>query len=285
VLSAIATEVIPRHFNITYIRKKDNNGKWVNYQPAAAGSMENVKYHSWPLLYNVKVNLIFWGSNQSNQILDEKWYRDIVTTNFLTWGDAEYAAAPPQTFGTATVGSVVTITNAVLQSSKSKGLLDSKIQSELKNYLTSNRNIDRPTPNSYYALHFSKDTSWKGTGFLTSWCAYHSFMDYYDSVDKKWYYKVPYGVIPDNAPYYSQGWCGSSYGWKTSYMSHEYLEAVTDPNWNVAVTPNLGGWWGDVSGYEIADNCAWVMCDRVINGTTWTLQQMWSNLRGCECPI
>jgi len=94
--------------------------------------------------------------------------------------------------------------------------------------------------------------------------------------------KVNYGVIPDNAPAFGSGSCGVSYRDKTSYMSHELMEGVTDPNWSNDVA--WGGWWAQNSQLEIADNCNWVQCTATIGTTSWTIQKMWSNLNGCVCP-
>ncbi len=52
--------------------------------------------------------------------------------------------------------------------------------------------------------------------------------------------------------------------------SHELQEAVTDATLNA---------WYDVSGYENADKCAWTFasCVGLANGSSWELQQVWSN--------
>ncbi len=56
--------------------------------------------------------------------------------------------------------------------------------------------------------------------------------------------------------------------------SHEYMEAITDPDLNA---------WFDSAGQEIGDKCAWQFqsCVNLTNGS-WQLQKEWSNaVSGC----
>jgi serine protease len=59
--------------------------------------------------------------------------------------------------------------------------------------------------------------------------------------------------------------------------SHEYMEAITDPD-----SPNA---WYDSAGAEIGDKCAWKFSSCVNLGSaggSWQLQQEWSNkVSGC----
>lgn len=73
-----------------------------------------------------------------------------------------------------------------------------------------------------------------------------------------------------NANTYSEGTRAD-----VNVVAHEYSEAATDPELNA---------WYDSSGYEIGDKCAWIFSAPVTiaNGTTWQLQQEWSNaIGGC----
>jgi hypothetical protein len=57
-------------------------------------------------------------------------------------------------------------------------------------------------------------------------------------------------------------------------VSHEYMEAITDPQLNA---------WYDSAGAEIGDKCAWIFssCVNLVGGN-WQLQQEWSNaVTGC----
>jgi serine protease len=59
--------------------------------------------------------------------------------------------------------------------------------------------------------------------------------------------------------------------------SHEFMEAITD------TLPANGSYgWIDSSGSEIGDKCAWTFNGAVTlsNGSTWQLQQEWSNAAG-----
>jgi len=59
--------------------------------------------------------------------------------------------------------------------------------------------------------------------------------------------------------------------------SHEFMEAITD---TLPSSSTYG--WIDSSGSEIGDKCAWTFGGPVTlsNGTTWQLQQEWSNAAG-----
>ncbi len=58
-------------------------------------------------------------------------------------------------------------------------------------------------------------------------------------------------------------------------LSHEFSEAITDAT---------GSAWYDSSGSEIGDKCAWTFqsCVTLANGSSWQLQEEWSNTAsGC----
>jgi hypothetical protein len=58
-------------------------------------------------------------------------------------------------------------------------------------------------------------------------------------------------------------------------MAHEFMEATTDPHIDA---------WYDKSGQEIGDKCNFVYgtCTPLSNGTSWQIQQEWSNaIGGC----
>jgi hypothetical protein len=62
---------------------------------------------------------------------------------------------------------------------------------------------------------------------------------------------------------------------RAKVVSHEYIEAITDPNLNA---------WYDSSESEIGDKCGWTFnaCVYLTNGR-WQLQQEWSNaVSGCQ---
>ena len=99
-----------------------------------------------------------------------------------------------------------------------------------------------------------------------TFCAYHSNAYLPDGTN------VLYAVLPDNTTGPMTQGCGTArtlFQDQTSYLSHEWTEAISDP---------LGTAWWDSSrggtGNEIADWCNQYM---VQNGS-WTVQEVWSNL-------
>lgn len=66
-------------------------------------------------------------------------------------------------------------------------------------------------------------------------------------------------------------------------MSHELMEVATDPYWDTNAI--FGGWWSNKNWNEIADNCNWIVCTRLIASINYTIQQIWSNGQSkCVCP-
>jgi hypothetical protein len=112
----------------------------------------------------------------------------------------------------------------------------------------------------------------------TSFCAYHGDAQLQDGT------KVLYEVLPDNTtPPMSQvcGFASSPLANQTSYASHEWSEAITDPLVAEAESdPSALAWYdgncSDASGIcgEIGDKCN---AEQTQNGG-WTVQLEWSNL-------
>jgi hypothetical protein len=101
-------------------------------------------------------------------------------------------------------------------------------------------------------------------------CAYHGGTQLPDGTN------LLYAVIPDNTSGPMSSECGnapSTFGDQTSYLSHEWAEAISDPLGNA--------WWVNNSssssyGNEIGDNCNQLMG----SDSGWTVQLEWSNRAG-----
>src|SRR5262249_47404312 len=109
----------------------------------------------------------------------------------------------------------------------------------------------------------------------SSFCGYH----YHTLINGK---PTPFAVIPDMA----QGQCHqtcitqpSNYmNDVTSVHSHELMEAITDAEVTIGggtyVPPSA---WGDLTCGEDGDMCSYQEDVVNLNGTSWTVQQTWSN--------
>jgi len=114
------------------------------------------------------------------------------------------------------------------------------------------------------------------SGFGTSFCAYHSFVQVGSSI-------LPFAYMPyqPDAGYScgANSVAGPLDGFSIVGV-HEYSEAVTDPVPTTApgytgwVDPTIAGWQG-----EIGDKCAWIPAPEnvVMNGHSWPMQALFSN--------
>jgi PKD repeat protein len=159
-------------------------------------------------------------------------------------------------------------------------LTDSQIQNELVGQIQSG-NLPHPTgdglqtiylmlfPSGYSECLDDAATQCSGTTF----CAYHGNATLADGTN------VLYAVLPDNTSGAMAQGCGPTGSTsallkdQTSFLSHEWSEAITDPTGQA--------WWNNNQssahyGNEIGDNCNQLTG---LNGP-WTVQLEWSNLTG-----
>ena len=111
-------------------------------------------------------------------------------------------------------------------------------------------------------------------------CAYHGTA-YHDGNTSR---PFTYAVIPTHAVAAS-GACGLNANYldnETSYVSHELVESVTDPEVGLAVglAPPLAWYDPQGSNGEIADICNGISTPLTIAGTSFVVQEIWSNLLG-----
>lgn len=231
--------------------------------------MFNVDYHGGPVISNVHVQPIFYGS---------AWYSDSSLQadaaqldayfNFITQSSymdmlAEYDT-PSQAIGRGGVAG-----NLVANTALPSVLDDSRFQSDL-NTAIYHGNIARPDANELYFIFTPPDVvvTMGGGNSAQTFLGYHnSFTDYFG--DRVRYAVIPHpignGDIPGLTAFQQQ----------TVVSSHELAEAVTDPD------PSSG--WVDPSQQagEIGD----LANKQVVYLDNYAVQKEWSNrLGGPESP-
>jgi hypothetical protein len=224
----------------------------------AAAPTPNLTYRNGPLLTNVEVFTLFWGSawqDPANSPLSQQMnaFFDFVLSSKLLDQLAEYSVPGKS------IGHGKHIGTTVLTSSEpGKSVQDSAIQSMLQSELTSGT-LPPANPNSLYFVFLPPGTQLKqgGSASCKDFCGYHD--------------ATPAGIYYAAMPY--PGCAGCLGGLAalpalTSTSSHELCEAITDP------VPGQG--WYDDSNGEIGDICAW----KTKQLGAYTIQLEWSNAAG-----
>ncbi len=220
-----------------------------------AAPAAQLTYRDGPLLANVKVFTIFWGSawqqsGQSGSIDQLNAFFDYILTSSLMDQLAEYSVAGYQ-IGYGSRTGTLNIDSPDVQNS----VADSDIQNMLQQQIA-NGTVPQPDANTLYFVFLPTGVTVTqgGSASCQQFCGYH------DNISGNIFYAVmPY---PD-----CSGCLGNmaAFDSLTVTVSHELCEAVTDP------VPGQG-WYDDNNG-EIGDICAW-------NTKTlghYTVQQEWSN--------
>ncbi len=220
----------------------------------AAGA--HLTFFNGPLLPNVEVFTVFWGTNwnsHSGTAMMTKlnaFYTAILVSPLIDQL-AEYSV-PGQKIGHGKLtGTKVITANAPVGS-----VTDTTIRAQLGKWILA-RTVPRPTKNTLYFIYLEPGivSIMGGSKSCQSYCGYHN--------DKG---NVYYAVMPYPT---CSGCLGglSVFDALTGTSSHELCEAITDP------VPG-SGWYDNVNG-EIGDICAWSF--KKVAG--YKVQLEWSNLK------
>ncbi len=221
----------------------------------AAAPPAQLVFNNGPLLTNVQVYTIFWGSAwqqspASDTVTNINNFFDYILTSPLMDQLAEYSVQG-QTIGHGSRIGTTTITNQ----DPGATVDDSAIQ-QLINSGIANNTLPQANANMLYFVYLPSGVTVTqgGSSSCQAFCGYH------DNINGQIFYAVmPY---PD-----CQGCLGSlaTFDALTSTSSHELCEAVTDP------IPGQG--WYDQNNGEIGDICAW----KTKQLGNYTVQLEWSN--------
>jgi hypothetical protein len=221
----------------------------------AAAPTPKLTYRDGPLLTNVEVFCIFWGTtwqSSTNTPLSQQLiaFFDYVLTSSLLDQLAEYSV-PGKSIGHGKrIGSF-----NLSSSEPGKSVDDSAIQQMLQSQIDSGV-LPAPTVNTLYFLYLPPGT----TVNLGDAASCQNFCGYHDATPTN----VFYAVMPYPGCSGCQGGL-SAINALTSTSSHELCEAITDP------VPGQG--WYDDSNGEIGDICAW----KTRQLGDYTIQLEWSN--------
>ncbi|KAI8903219.1 hypothetical protein EDD86DRAFT_261814 [Gorgonomyces haynaldii] len=239
-----------------------------------AAASGNLRYYGGPVISNVEVHPIFYGSNVQYKSDIVGFYDGVTDSTYFDWL-SEYNTNS-QSIGRGSVGSSLSITSGI------KSYLDdvNDIQSLLVRLADQGK--IQPNDNTYYPIHFAPGISITqgGSQSCQAFCAYHGTIEYGSGY-------IYYGVIPDQGGNCAGG-CGSDsdpFNNLCSVSSHELIEAVTDAAVGVATGNGSPLAWYDQTNGEIGDICN-AQQGTVVggNGQTYTVQKEWSN-RSRKCRV
>ncbi len=228
----------------------------------------HLTYHGGPLINNVVVTPVVWGSwnygpathtGAITQTGLTSAMNAMVNSRYIDWL-TEYNA------GTNHIGrGSVDVWRTVSPGSANDGSFvdDTQIASVLQSQIASGA-LPAASDNRLYTLFFRKGqvVTREGRNSVWSFCGYHGNT----SVNGR---RVWFAVIPFEA---DNGGCqkaGYSHADNLqAVLSHEVIEAVTDP-----AVRDANAWYDNSTGAEIGDICAWRF--GMINN--FVVQKEWSN--------
>lgn len=229
-----------------------------SYLPVAGASPAQLTYRNGPLLANVDVISIYWGSkwltaaNQNTRNQLDMFLDYLVTSPYMD--QLKEYSVPAYQIGYGTHSeSFITSTPIITPL-----VLDLQIKNFLKKQIT-NGIFPQPTVNSLYVIFTQPGVVvQKSIGVsCVTFCGYH------DQINRQLFYAV--------IPYPSCASCHgslSTFDALTTITSHEFAEAITDP------IPGSG--WYDNSNGEIGDICPF----QTKQLASYTVQKEWSNASG-----
>jgi hypothetical protein len=226
---------------------------------AAPAAQAQLTYRNGPLIANVQVFVLYWGSawgqSPGSDLVPQinQFFADILSSA-LIHQLAEYSVSAYQ-IGHGSLAGSANITS----SDPGSSVDDSAIQSMLQDQIANNSALPQPGPNTLYFVFLptGSTVTQGGSASCQAFCGYH------DNISGNIFYAVM--PFPD-----CQGCTGSmdTFSALTVTSSHELCEAITDP------IPGQG-WYDDNNG-EIGDICAW----QTKTVGAYTVQQEWSNQAG-----
>ncbi|HEY6306572.1 MAG TPA: hypothetical protein VI488_08975 [Candidatus Angelobacter sp.] len=290
---------LTRPMHIVPLQDPSVNGAIVGF---AAPAGAHLTYFGGPVISNVHVVQVLYGSGSYNAEVAGtstpsmgNFYSDITGTNsgwitLLSQYDTTISGGTNQTIGNGTFDGLFQI--APSAGNDGPTIDDTQIQAELLAQVTAGH---LPAPlldaagnvNTLYMIFFPPGKTITLSGSQScqpgGFCAYHGTTS--NTFNSK---NVLYGVHPDmQSGLCATGGCGSSsvFGNYTSVTSHEVAESITDADVGIATVfgPPLA--WYDMNNGEIGDICNGQQGSYVANGTTYTIQLLFSNAaNNCVLP-
>lgn len=270
---------------------------------SARAAVQDPVYFGGPVLHREQVVLVEWGrlvdSRFTNTAAGDPAFFQYLQSQAGATSDllgvlAQYGDEIDGVAGNAanapTYDAEIQIAPSEATGSANATVTDGQIQTQLSNSIAAGA-LPEPLDNGlgtiYVVLFPPKDTidGPAGTGnSATGFCAYHNTGGSTAS-------PLLYEVVPNtNGNFNSGGGCGpksTALGNETSVLSHEFAEAISDPEIGFDLSNEYAfpaAWASNVNGEgEIADICDTGVAGEDAQNGPWTVQKLWSSLDGaCE---
>lgn len=248
----------------------------------------DLEYFGGKIIPNVRLYAIYWGPSvdATTQALVPEFMRAFTSSAMFDWlseYDTNITAddgvpGTNQHIGRGSFAGAVTIT----PSTNATSITDAIIRDEVKK-LIDQHVLPPADDNNMYVFFFPKDMSITGStagASCSQFCAYHGSVPLSGP-------NARYAVMPDLGPGSGcEFGCGSgptTFDNLTSALSHEIIEAVTDPDVGTIENPiRLSSWYdiqhdekGDPHG-EIGDICNQMHTPLDVPSGPFTIQKQWS---------
>jgi hypothetical protein len=247
---------------------------------AAGNGHVHMVYRGGPVISNVKIYAVFWGSNVPNQSDLAGFYTAIANSAYVDQL-SEYDTSR-QKIGRGQFVSSYVDTDAPSDAQVS----DDAVQQELSR-LVGNGSLPQPDGNTLFMVHFPAGVTinMQNANSCEQFCAYHSSFSSGGNPYTGGGNPTYYAVMPDYTGDCSK--CStvdsSPFNDTTVVASHEVAEAITDPNIGVANTTqdeHQLGWYDDKND-EIGDVCE----GQSATFAGYRVTKLWSNrVNACIAP-
>ena len=242
---------------------------------------ENVVYYGGPVLSNVKIYAVFWGSQVNAEVQAKigDFYTALSNSTYIDLL-GQYST-PTQAIhrGSFAGAKVITPHHPGLK------LIQSDIEAELIVQFDEG-NLPKPDANSLYMFHFPPHVQITAFGSQScqGWCGDHEAIK-----NNSKYGNVAYAMIPDMGGACSFG-CygsGSALSSMTIVTSHEIAEAITDPVSPAQnEKPAKPAAWLTPGESEIGDLCVGKGSSLKTPSITYVVQDEWDNAsKACKKDV
>jgi hypothetical protein len=248
-------------------------------------SSNGINFYGGPVMTSgVKVNIVWYGNwTQQKRNIITNLIQDLNNSAYFNINTTYYDANKNFVKNSLTLGQEY-FDSYSQGNGGSTGLSDAQIWT-IVNQAASTPTIGSAIVDTNAITLVLTSSDVKKSGFLTSYCGWHTFGTISSTAIKYSFVGDPGTsagcVVQTISP---NGDAGADA--MTSVIAHEIEEAVTDPQLNA---------WFDRRGYENADKCAWnfgtintlngFKYNMTMNGRNYYIQQNWLNAQGGLCAL